>query len=134
MRKKYNSKKFKRKKIIRKITKHDIYKYAKMLKRNMTVSERKLWNKLAVNCLGVEFEPQVVVHGYIPDFYCKQLKLCIEVDGKIHNVKRVKDNDRKRESILLSYGIVIIRFTNDQVDNNIDYVMNVIKRYVCRML
>ena len=121
---------FKRRTIKRKTTKHDIHKFANMLRRRMTRSERLLWSKLKINTWGVQFEPQYVLHGYIPDFYCISLKLCIEVDGKIHNVKRVQRHDKKRESILLSYGNTVIRFTNEEVNNNISYVLSVIRKYV----
>ena len=54
-------------------------------------------------------------------------KLIIEVDGKDHNKKEQKEKDLTREEILVESGFRIIRFTNDEVVNNIESVLKKIK-------
>jgi len=90
--------------------------YAETLRLNMTEAERCLWKILARHMYdwGVEFKPQCVVLGYIPDFYCEDLLLAVEVDGRIHSRKDVKRNDRKRTKHLNAGGVKVIRFTNLQ--------------------
>ena len=52
---------------------------------------------------------------YIPDFYCAEEKLAVELDGGIH-VKR-KGKDRQRDEILESKGIRVIRIKNEELAN-----------------
>ena len=110
----------------------NIQRFARMLRFNMTLCEKKLWIKLQHKSLkwGIQFKPQVIVHGYIPDFCCEELKLCIEVDGGIHKLKRVIRNDKKKDCILRSYGYTIIRVTNKFVDSDLNGVVSVVERVI----
>jgi len=64
------------------------------------------------------------------DFYTQELKLAIEVDGKYHNKREQKFYDDDRNRILESHNIVILRFTNDQVINSTQSVLNEIRRTI----
>lgn len=75
--------------------------------------------------MGVRFKRQHPIFMYIADFYSHELKLVIEVDGSIHKVKDVMENDIIREADIVSFGIKVIRFTNAEVRNDI---VNVIER------
>jgi very-short-patch-repair endonuclease len=59
----------------------------------------------------------------IPDFYCSELKLCLEIDWNIHNKKEIYLLDREKEKILFSSWYKVIRFTNNEILNNIDWVL-----------
>ncbi|MBO9682401.1 MAG: DUF559 domain-containing protein [Flavisolibacter sp.] len=59
-----------------------------------------LWNYLRTKPFGFKFRRQHPFSIYILDFYCHQLKLVIEVDGSIHNVAEVKQNDEIRQQQL----------------------------------
>jgi len=51
-------------------------------------------------------------------FYCHSAKLAIEVDGSQHNEDEQHEYDEIRTSFLSAQGIHVIRFSNDEVDNN----------------
>lgn len=81
---------------------------------------------------GYKFRRQYQVRRYIVDFYCAQVRLAIEVDGKVHDKTEVKEYDQIRESELSNHNIFILRVSNDDILNNIDNVLetilNVIKK------
>ena len=95
------------------------------LKNNMTSAEIVLWEYLRNKKLGVKFRRQHIIDFYIPDFVALSIKLIIEVDGKIHLSK--KKEDAKRTRLLGIMGYKVIRFTNEEVENNIDMVLSKIK-------
>lgn len=78
--------------------------------------ERILWHRLKDNQLGVRFTSQTLLYGYIADFYCSKSKLCVEVDGPTHLTR--KEYDAQRDVALMSKGILTMRFTAQQVENN----------------
>jgi very-short-patch-repair endonuclease len=105
------------------------YKNDRMkLKNNMTAAEIKLWHYLRNKKMGVKFRRQHIIEFYISDFVALSIKLIIEVDGKIHLKQQAKDEERTRRLELLGYKI--IRFTNEEVEKNIDVVIKVIKENV----
>ncbi len=61
---------------------------------------------------------------YIADFYCHELKLVIEIDGSIHNLKEVMEKYKPRQDEIISFGIKIIRFTNKEILADIESVIN----------
>mgnify|MGYP006298791947 CR=1 FL=1 len=69
----------------------EIFQRAKMLRKNMTVTEKLLWEKLRNKQLGVRFKPQHPIGRFIVDFYCHQSKLVVEVDGEIHDQQKEYD-------------------------------------------
>jgi very-short-patch-repair endonuclease len=106
-----------------------IFEKAKLLRDNMTVSEKKLWEHLkGKKMLNLRFRPQHPIDIFIADFYCHPLKLVIEVDGGIHKSKDQKEYDLNREAELNSWGIKVIRFTNEDVECNIASVISEIER------
>jgi len=88
--------------------------YAEKLKKRMTPAEQELWYvlKRRMTSWELEFSPQEVVCGYIPDFYCHEVSLVVEVDGPIHRFLRERDARRQRHLELA--GNTVIRFTNRQ--------------------
>jgi very-short-patch-repair endonuclease/GTP:adenosylcobinamide-phosphate guanylyltransferase len=102
---------------------HLIFKRAEELRRFLTQEEEIVWSYLNKNQLGVKFRRQHPLLFYVADFYCHQLKLVVEIDGSIHNKEDVKINDARRQKEIEELGIVVIRFTNSQVKNNIEKVV-----------
>ncbi|HXQ37110.1 MAG TPA: endonuclease domain-containing protein [Anaerolineales bacterium] len=95
---------------------------AKKLRRGMTPQEKILWKELRTNKLnGLHFRRQQVVYGYFADFYCHQHELIVELDGGIHELQ--KEYDAEREAYLIALGFRIIRFTNEEVNNNLKGVL-----------
>jgi len=67
---------------------------------------------------------------YIADFYCHKHKLVIEVDGSIHNLPEVIQNDFEKQYFLEEQGLKVIRFTNNQVFNNLEQVLESINKHI----
>jgi very-short-patch-repair endonuclease len=100
------------------------------MRKNPTKAERLLWEKLRFDQLGVRFRRQHPVgNNYILDFYCRKAKLGIEIDGSIHQQRRIEDEERTA-AIEEMDDITIIRFTNDDVLMRLSWVMNVINKFL----
>lgn len=96
---------------------------AKILRKNQTTQEQKLWNILRNRkLLGYKFKRQYPIGNYIVDFVCKELKLIIELDGGQHNTTEGVIYDKKRTEYLQAAGYKILRFWNTDIDKNIDGV------------
>ena len=100
-----------------------VFELAKDLRRNMTDAEIFLWGHLKGGINGLKFRRQHPIGIYIADFYCHKLRLVIEIDGSIHNVAAVKENDIRREDDLRNWGYKLIRFSNDRVIKELDVVL-----------
>lgn len=101
-----------------------IFKFASSRRKNLTPSEMILWGNLKNGIKGYKFRRQHPIGKYIADFYCHKLRLVIEVDGNIHNIPDVKANDLQRERNLQALGCRIIRFTNLDVLERLQIVLD----------
>ncbi|MBN1819790.1 MAG: endonuclease domain-containing protein [Prolixibacteraceae bacterium] len=109
-----------------------IFEKAKLLRKNMTRAEEKLWEQLREKkLLGLRFRPQHPIDIFITDFYCHPARLVIEVDGGIHKSMEQKEYDLGREGELENWGIKVIRFTNEEIENNIKQVLKKIEQ-ICK--
>jgi len=99
---------------------------ASLLRKRMTYSESLLWKKLkGKQLLGLRFRRQHPIDIFIADFYCHAARLVIEIDGEIHADKSEYDDGREAE--MEKFNIKIIRFTNDEVNNDIQRVLRKIE-------
>ena len=80
--------------------------------------------------MNYTFNRQKPLNRYIVDFYCKLLKLVIEVDGGYHEEELQKIKDSERQQVLEEMGLNFLRFTEKEVRKNIDNVLRVIESYV----
>jgi very-short-patch-repair endonuclease len=88
-----------------------------------TPFERKLWEALRDRQLGgFKFSRQIVLHGFICDFVCRDRTLIVEVDGETHDPAA----DRDRDYMLGREGYVVLRFRNAEVGGNLSGVLDVI--------
>jgi very-short-patch-repair endonuclease len=95
---------------------------ARELRKNSTPSEIELWKALrGGNMLGYNFNRQKPLDEFIVDFYCRKLKLVIEIDGDSHDEKKVYDEQRQKR--LESLGLHVIRFYDHDVMKHIDGVL-----------
>ncbi len=92
-----------------------IFSRAQELRKQQTFAEEILWNYLRTKPLGFKFRRQHAYLHYILDFYCHKLKLCIEIDGSIHDREDVRINDEERQRQLENTGLEVIRFRNDEL-------------------
>ena len=101
------------------------------LRDHMTLPEKILWEELGEKkCLGYKFRRQHPIGIYIVDFYAHKLKLVIEVDGKYHeNPEQIK-LDKERTSFLEFNGLKVLRFSNEEVLENIKSVIQKIRKEV----
>ena len=103
----------------------EIKKIAGRLRKQPTESERILWQHLRKRQIGgyrfLRQHPLYYEHNnndhffFIPDFYCPEIKLIIELDGGVH--LRQKERDENRDKILESRGFKILRINNEDLLN-----------------
>ena len=107
----------------------DLIEKARQLRKNSTPGEIELW-KLVKNkqVLGYQFRRQRPIKNYIVDFYCKELRLAIEIDGSSHDNKF--ESDRKRQEKLELLGITFLRFSEEDTKENPDYVVMEIENWI----
>ncbi len=97
--------------------------FRKNLRNNPTTSEKWLWKFLNKKQQDFKFRRQHGIGPFIVDFYLLNKKIAIEIDGSIHNNIIRQAYDQRREEFLISKGIKVIRFTNEEIKNNIDEVI-----------
>jgi very-short-patch-repair endonuclease len=94
------------------------------LRKNQTPQEKKLWEILKNRQFyGYKFLRQFVIDDkYIVDFICRERNIIIEIDGGQHNQLIEIKYDEKRTLFLKNKGYLIVRFWNNDIDNNIEGV------------
>ena len=98
------------------------------LRQNQTKAEDVLWAELRGRRLAnAKFRRQHSFGHFIVDFYCSEYKLVIEVDGAVHNTPEALLNDAEREVVLCDLGLTIMRFTNNDVLEKLDNVLQKIR-------
>lgn len=97
------------------------------LRRDSTKPEQILWESIRANKLWVKFRRQYSVERYILDFYCVKKRLCIEIDGESYFSEEWKEYDKIRTEYLHAVWIKVLRFTNNEVMNNLKWVINEIQ-------
>ena len=105
--------------------------FARQLRKNSTLSEVLLWEKIKQRAFGVQFHRQVPLLEYIVDFYCHELKLAIEVDGSSHDFKYEKD--AKRDQGLEKVGVRVVRFTDEEIKENLLGVLHSLQGIISSM-
>ncbi len=96
---------------------------AKELRRDMTEMEVRLWTYLRRRQLGVRFRRQEPIGPYIADFVCRASRLVVELDGWAHEDL---ERDLDRDAAMESRGYTVLRFTNDDVYQDVDAVLDAI--------
>ena len=114
---------------------HPITKdFRRQLRHDETPAERILWKHLRGKQLeGYRFRQQHGFGMYVMDFYCPSLRLCIELDGSVHDDEIVKQKDKERTKFLETSRIHVIRFKNDEIENDIEDVKKRILEYIHSM-
>ena len=99
-----------------------ILKHAREMRQPQTPAEATLWRHLRNRNLELKFRRQHPIHRFIIDFYCAELKLCIEIDGDSHFTQDQLEYDTARTEYLELIQCKVIRFTNEDVRSNINSV------------
>ena len=93
---------------------HAIVATAKMLRKNMTETEKHLWYDF-LRTYPIRFSRQKVLGQYIADFYCNELQVVVEIDGNSHQGDEAVNNDRRRDDHMRRLGLHIVRLDNNAV-------------------
>ena len=101
--------------------------FAQINKRYQTDAERLLWEHIRAKQLSVKFNRQHIIGDYIVDFVCIEKGLVIEVDGGYHSEYEQIEKDEFRTERLRDLGFSVIRFTNEEVLEDISTVLRRIK-------
>jgi len=104
------------------------FAFAQGLREEMTETELILWSKLRAKQLAnLKFRRQHPYNRFVLNFHCHSLKLSIEIDGGVHKKRMNAEYDLVRTQVLKDNGIKEIRFTNQQVKQNIETVLQIIE-------
>ena len=98
---------------------------ARTLRKNMTRQERHLWYDCLRYC-EPRFRRQEIIGSYIADFYCHEAKLVIELDGSQHFEPKEAKKDHARTAYFHTLGIRVLRFANNDIDQNLTGVCQTI--------
>ena len=106
------------------------YILARNLRKQSTSQEEILWNLLRNRQFSnLKFRRQYPIGKYIVDFVCIKKKLIIELDGGQHNLDKNIEYDNQRTQFLENLGYTVIRFWNNDIDNNLDGVIMELEKY-----
>jgi very-short-patch-repair endonuclease len=107
-------------------------KFARENRNDGTRAEIKIWRELLRNkqMLGYRFLRQRPIGWYIADFFCKELKLVIEVDGWTHQFEETIAKDRLKEKYLLESGYHLLRFTDEEVMKDLENVTRTLEFWI----
>ena len=105
----------------------DLKPISRTLRTHMTDSEQVLWARLRRKQLrGIQFYRQKPVGEFIVDFYAPSAKLIVEIDGSQHLIPENIRNDKQRSAALARQGPRVLRFTNLQVLQEFEGVVETI--------
>ena len=108
-----------------------LFHFARLNRQTQTEAEMLLWSCLRDRKLdGFKFRRQHPIADFIADFFCLEANLVIEVDGGYHNEIEQKQYDEGRTYELSELNIKVIRFTNKEVIENIDFVLKEISNHL----
>jgi very-short-patch-repair endonuclease len=105
---------------------------ANKLRKEMTKAEACLWKYVLKGkmMMGYQFRRQRPVLKYIADFMCKELMLVIETDGITHMDEKVYKKDLQKDHDLQDAGFSVLRFNDEDVLNNIEWVRITIEEWI----
>ena len=94
---------------------------ARTLRKNMTPEEKHLWYDF-LKRLPFNVRRQHNIENYIVDFYIAEKKTAIEVDGRQHLLPEHREADEQRDKALSTWGITVLRYSNDSIRNHFNAV------------
>jgi len=102
---------------------------ARELRQRQTAAEDVLWEALRRDALdGLHFRRQHTIGRFLLDFYCAAHKLCIEVDGGVHD--KQADYDEHRTAALAQRGIRVVRFRNEEILGDLPRALDRLRREI----
>lgn len=107
----------------------DLKEASRMLRKNMTPQERKLWYDF-LRGYPVQWYRQRAIDRFVVDFYCAKPRLAVELDGAHHYTEQGLEYDAQRSIILEQHGVQVLRFENYEVSQNFEKICKAIDRAV----
>ena len=104
--------------------------FARENRKNPTIAEQVLWEHIRDKALGTKFLRQHIIGDYIADFVSPEHHLIIEVDGAYHAEWQQLEKDEDRTGKLNKMGFRVVRFTNEEILNDIETTIKTIKAYI----
>jgi very-short-patch-repair endonuclease len=100
---------------------------ARQLRKELTRHEVKLWLRLReMKAQGFRFRRQVRLENWIADFACFATRIIVEADGQQHGFDENLSRDNARDAFLTRAGFLTLRFTNNEIWENPDGVVETI--------
>ncbi len=100
---------------------------AKLLRRNETMPEKKLWEQLRNrSCGGFKFVRQAPIGPYVADFVCREKMLVVELDGETHSTPDELAHDTRRTTYLIGLGYRVARYENESAMHGMDGLLTLI--------
>ena len=104
---------------------------ARELRKDQTSAEALLWDLLRNRqLLGIKFRRQHQFGEYIADFYCREAHLVVECDGSVHDQNEAWHHDQNRDAYMISQGLRVLRFTNQQILDDVERVLDEIVKHL----
>ncbi len=107
----------------------ELKKLSTQLRNNATAEENKLWYEF-LRKYSVRFNRQRIIGNYIVDFYCAKARLVVELDGSQHFEDKKREEDEKRTRFLENLGLLVLRFSNLEINESFYEVCTVIDQTV----
>jgi very-short-patch-repair endonuclease len=96
---------------------------ARILRRNMSPAERRLWRQLRTRPGGFKFRSQHPNGSYTLDFFCHSAALAIEIDGVSHDMGGNPARDEQRDAVLAAKGVKTLRFLATDIRDHLEGVI-----------
>ena len=106
----------------------ELKNFARVNRKAGNLSEALLWNELKQRKMGVQFKRQRPIGAYIADFYCEEINMVIEIDGRSHDNKY--EYDQERDEYMKSLGIFVLRISDIDVKRDMNNVLIWIKHNI----
>jgi len=101
-----------------------IFDLCRKLRKRQTQAEELLWKQLRRKRLnGLKCRRQHPLGRYIADFYCPEVRLVIELDGTVHNLKDQKEYDELRKEVIEVHRVRVLRMRNEEIEKDIEGVL-----------
>ncbi|MDR2875118.1 MAG: DUF559 domain-containing protein [Methylobacillus sp.] len=106
----------------------DLREKAKALRKAGNLCEVLLWQQINKGKFkGYDFDRQKIIGNFIVDFYCRNCRVVIEIDGSTHDAKT--EYDKKRDIFLGNLGLTVIHIMARDVLQNLEGVMEMLRRH-----
>lgn len=104
---------------------------ASRLRKRMTPQEKLFWKATKSSKLDIVMRRQMPILDYVVDFYIKDIGLAIEIDGRIHEDNVLEDGIRQAR--IEKLGVKFIRYTNEDIEENLAHIIRELKDLICEM-